>query len=339
MREKLESWIAELRVTFLTGTIVSILLGAIIAWTRESTFHPAYFLLTLAGGTLLHLGANVVNDYFDHKSGNDEINKEFIKPFSGGSRMIQLGLLTPREVLSGAILLYTAAATIGIYLAWTRGAFIIVLALVGILSGFLYTFPPFSLIRLGIGEVIVGMNFGALLTLGSYYVQTQTVTPEPLIASIPISLLIIAVLYVNEFPDSEADRAVGKKTIVVRLGRAKAVYIYSFVVMIAYTFIVLNVLYGLTPLYTLFALIPFPLAVDAIGKISRFHSEYPKLAPTNALTIIFHFLTSLLISCGYLIHGFLTTNVNLGFYVVTVVVLSCTLTTIYFYRKRKSMLL
>jgi 1,4-dihydroxy-2-naphthoate octaprenyltransferase len=188
---------------------------------------------------------------------------------------------------------------------------------------------------MGVGEAFVGVNFGALLTLGSYYVQTLTVTPEPLIASIPVSLLITAVLYVNEFPDYNADRLSGKNTLVVRLSRAKAAYGYALIVLSAYAFICLNVVYGVTPQYTLLALIPLPLALEAIRRAFRYHSDYHKLAPANALTIVFHFLTSLLLSCGYLVYGFLATTINVGFYPVMAVVLICTLSTIHFYRKGK----
>lgn len=335
MNQKLKNWVAELRIPFLTGTVVSIMLGSAIAWVREQAFHPGYFLLVLAGGMLLHLGANVVNDYFDHRSGNDEVNREFIRPFSGGSRMIQLGSLTPKEVLSGAILLYTAATAIGLYLAWTRGGFVLVLALVGVFSGVLYTSPGFNLVRMGVGEIFVGVNFGALLTLGAYYVQTQTLTFEPLIASIPVSLLITAVLYINEFPDYHADRFTGKNTIVVRLRHAKAAYGYALIVLSAYTFICINVLSNVTPQLTLLALIPLPLALAAIRRAFRYHSDSTKLGRANALTIVFHFLSSLLISCGYLAYGFLATTISVGLYLVMVVVLLCTLTTILFFQKGK----
>src|SRR3990170_8082279 len=141
MKSKLESWIIALRAPFLTATFVSIFLGTVIAWVRNDTFNVGYFLLALLGGVFLHLGANVSNDYFDHKSGADEVNKEFVRPFSGGSRTIQLGLLSPREVLAGALLFYAAAIMIGAYFTFTVGPVVIVLGLVGVVSGFFYAAP------------------------------------------------------------------------------------------------------------------------------------------------------------------------------------------------------
>ncbi len=324
-------WLTELRAPFLTATLVSIILGAAIAWTRNNAFNIAYFLLSLAGGLFLHLGTNVANDYYDHKSGNDEINKEFVRPFSGGSRTIQSGLLTPKEVISGAVLLFSGATLIGLYLTWVRGPFVLALGLIGLISGLFYTAPPLNWVGKGIGEALVGINFGALMTLGAYYVQTQEATLEPLIASLPASLLIAAVLYINEFPDYSADKAVGKKTLVVRLGRSKAVYGYALIVFGSYASIFGSVIAGITPPYTLVALIPFPLAVEAVRHAFKFHSEPFSLVPANATTIVIHLLTSLLLSLGYLVYWLEVSSV--GFVIGWFFVGIGTLFTAYFYFK------
>lgn len=244
MTGKFKSWVTELRAPFLTATLVSVVLGTVIAWARNGVFNPTIFLLALLGGAFAHLGTNVANDYYDHKSGNDEINKEFVRPFSGGSRTIQLGLLKPREVLLGSLLFFGAATLIGLYLTLVSGPLIPVFIAVGLISGLFYTAPPFNWVSKGVGEFLVGINFGALMTLGSYYVQTQALSVEPVLASIPVSLLIAGVLYINEFPDYTADKAVGKKTIIVRSGRGKAVYGYALIVFGAYASVLLAVLAG-----------------------------------------------------------------------------------------------
>lgn len=287
----------------------------------------------MTGGIFLHLGANIANDYFDHKSGNDEINKEFVRPFSGGSRMIQLGLLTPRKVLASALVFFSGAFVIGLYFAWAIGLTVLVLASVGIVSGIFYTGTPFNWASRGIGEVIVGVNFGALMTFGAYYVQTQAFSIEPFIVSIPISLLIAAVLYINEFPDYNADRSVGKNTLVVRLGRNRAASGYILIIVSSYVVVFLNVLLRIAPIYTLFALIPLPLAFTAARLASKFHSEPLELAPANALTVIFHFLTSLLLSFGYLSYRF--SPMSLGYFFLVVAVGICAVTTVKFYSNTK----
>jgi len=334
MKQKLKSWIIELRAPFLTATVVSIILGTAIAWTRNNAFNLGYFMLALIGAAFAHLGTNVANDYYDHRSGNDEVNKEFVRPFSGGSRTIQQGLLTPKEVISGAVFFFTAATLIGVYLSWVTGPLVLVLAAVGLISGFFYTAPPFNWVSKGIGEALVGINFGALMTLGAYYVQTHNMALEPLIASVPVSLLIAAVLYINEFPDYVADKAVGKNTVVVRLGRNKAIYVYVLIVFSAYMSVFINALAGVTPIYTLFALIPLPLAIDAVRHASRFHSESFSLVPANAMTILIHLFTSLLISFGYLSQSFEILSPG---YVITIsLVAICTMFVAYFYLRVKS---
>jgi len=331
MLRKAQNWFIELRAPFLTATLVSIILGTAIAWTRNSSFNSVFFALALAGGLCAHLGTNIANDYFDHKSRNDEVNKEFVRPFSGGSRTIQQGLLTPKEVLGGSLLFFTVATSIGAYLILMNRPLVLALVLVGLVSGFFYTAPPLAWASKGIGEAIVGINFGALMTLGAYYVQTQTLLLEPIVASTPISLLILAVLYINEFPDYTADKAVGKKTLVVRLGRGKAVLGYAAIVFSAYLSVFLSVLLGITPLYTLLALIPLPLAAESVQHALKFHSEPFKLVPSNASTIVLHLVTSLLLSLGYFLQGF--TFASLEYFVVIVAVGICALFTAGFYLK------
>jgi len=298
---KMKIWLAEVRAPFFTATIVPILLGATIAWARTGTFHLGLFLLTLLGGLLLHTGTNVANDYFDHRSGTDDVNVEFVRPFTGGSRMIQIGLLTPREVLSGALAAFALACLVGLCLTYVRGPLIIVLGLIGIFCGFFYTAPPFNLVSRGIGEFFIGLNFGVLMTLGSFFVQAGHLAWEPVVASIPVGLLIAGVLYINEFQDAPADGAVGKAHLVVRLGRRKAAVGYLAILVATYAVIVFAVLLRITSPFTLIALATLPVAIRAIGVARAHYDEYLKLVPANAATVFIHLLTGLLLSAGYLL--------------------------------------
>jgi 1,4-dihydroxy-2-naphthoate octaprenyltransferase len=298
---KLKIWLAEVRAPFFTATIVPILLGATIAWARTGAFHLGLFLLAMLGGLLLHAGTNVANDYFDHRSGTDDVNVEFVSPFTGGSRLIQQGLLTPREVISGALASFALACVVGLCLAYVRGPLIIVLGLIGIFSGFFYTAPPFNLVSLGIGEFFIGLNFGVLMTLGSFFVQTSYLAWEPVVAAIPVGLLIAGVVYINEFQDAPADGAVGKDHLVVRLGRRKAALGYLALLVATYTVIVLAALLRITSPFTLIALATLPVAIRAIGVARAHYDEYLQLVPANAATIFIHLLTGLLLSAGYLL--------------------------------------
>jgi len=327
LKRKIKHWIMELRAPFLTATIIPILLGTSIAWAKTGIFDPWLFLLTFLAGIFLHLGTNVINDYFDYKSGNDEINREFVRPFSGGSRMIQLGLLTPSEVLSGAIFFFILGISIGLYLVWLRGWIILLLGIIGVVSGLFYTSYPFSWASLGVGETLVGVNFGVLMSLGAYYVQTQSTAIEPLVASIPVALLITAVLYVNEFPDYNADKTVGKSTLVVRLGREKATWGYLILMATTYISILLGVLNGLMPIFSLMGIITLPLAIKAIKCVLKYHSSSFDLVPANALTITCHALIGSILFLGYIIEGI---NIQILSYLVLIGIY--TFLTIHIYR-------
>ncbi|MFH1327728.1 MAG: 1,4-dihydroxy-2-naphthoate octaprenyltransferase [Candidatus Bathyarchaeota archaeon] len=283
--------------------MIPIILGSAVAWGTTHTFLWEYFLLTIIAGIFIHIGTNVANDYFDHKSGNDEINTEYIRPFSGGSRVIQLGLLTPKEVLRGAFMFLILSGIIGVYLAIVRGPIILLLGIIGVFSGFFYTAPPFNLASRGVGEVFVGLNFGILMTLGAFYVQTQTLTWECTLAAVPIALLIAAVLYINQFPDYKADKAVGKKHLVVRLGTEKAAKVYGGILIAVYALIVLGVTFSIISPFTLIALITLPLAIKGIRHARAHHSKPLKLIPANASTILTHLLVGLLLAVGYILEG------------------------------------
>ncbi len=299
IKMKLQNWAMALRVPFLTASLVPVLLGTAIAWFTSGTLYWGFFLLTLLAGLLIHIGNNVINDYSDHRGGNDEVNREFVRPFSGGSRVIQLGLLTPVEVLSGALLAFLLSALIGFYLAWARGPLILVLGAIGLISGMFYTGGPFNWAKRGIGELLVGLNFGILMTLGAYYVQTQSFSWLPVIAAIPLSLLIAAVLYINEFPDFTADKQVGKNTLVVRLGRERAVILYALIMAGVYLSIGLGVVTGVLPLTVLLGLLTLPLAVRAVQYASKHHSSTFDLVPANALTVTGHLATGLLLTLAF----------------------------------------
>jgi 1,4-dihydroxy-2-naphthoate octaprenyltransferase len=300
---KIRVWLAEMRAPFLTAAIVPVILGTCVAWASTGIFLLDVFLLTLIAGVFVHIGANISNDYFDHRSGTDDVNEEFVRPFTGGSRMIQRGWMTPREVLAEAIVFFSLGGGIGLYLAYTRGIEILVLGIIGIGSGFFYTAPPFRLVNRGIGEIFIGLNFGVLMTLGAYFVQTQVLAWEAIFPSIPIAILITAVLYINEFPDYSADKSVGKLTAVVRLGRKRASKGYVVLMAALYLSILLPILLNLTNWYTIMGLATLPIAVLASKYVLRHYDQSLPLTPAYASTVMNHLLTGLFLCLSYLMIG------------------------------------
>lgn len=305
MNGRFKLWLAETRAPFFTATIVPISLGAVMAWARGEPFHWGWFLLTLLGGLLMHTGANMINDYMDHLRGTDAVNVEFVRPFTGGSRMIQEGLLTPKAILSASVLCFVLGSLVGLYLASVRGWVILLFGAIGLFSAVFYVTPGFSLSAIGLGELFIGLNFGVLMTLGAYVVQTGRLSWEPVVASLPVALLIAAVLYINEFQDAAADAAVGRTHLVVRLGKRLAAQGYAALMFTVYLTLVLGVLLdGVTP-WALLGLLTAPLAFKATQVALAHYDDSRQLVPANAGTIQVHLLTGLLMTVGYLLQGLL----------------------------------
>jgi 1,4-dihydroxy-2-naphthoate octaprenyltransferase len=164
----------------------------------------------------------ISDDYFDARAGVDDINAT-PTPFSGGSRVIQYGLLPPPAILSLSTASYGGGILIGLYLTITRGLPIRLIGFAGLLVSYGYTAPPLRWAYRGLGELAVGIGFGPLLVLGSYFVQTQSFSLEAFLGSIPVGLLVMLILYVNEIPDRTWDDEAGKKTLVARMREDSAV--------------------------------------------------------------------------------------------------------------------
>lgn len=298
---RLKTMIRVTRAPFFASLVGSVLVGAAIAW-YEGTLHLGYLVLTIVGIMAINAGLNMSNDYFDHLSGNDEINQE-LTPFSGGSRTIQEGILPARQVLTWSLSFYLIGIVIGLYLALARGWPVLWLGVAGVFIAFFSTAPPFKLQYRGhgLGELATGIGSGPLIVLGSYYVQAQRFTYEALFASIVAGCLGAALIWVNEFPDYEADRAVGKNTLVVVLGRERAVWGYVALLIATYGVIIAGVARGVFPYTMLLALLTLPLAYRALRGVVRFHSNTQKLIPSIASTIQLYMATVLFWCLGYAI--------------------------------------
>ncbi len=302
--KKIGAWARGIRAPFLTASLVSLMLGAAIGWYETQIFHLWYFVLTLAAGLLLHIGANVLNDYFDHKSGNDERNREFVRPFSGGSRMIQLGRLTPLETLVGAILCLAGGSLIGLYLAWTRRPLLLIGGAIGLISAVFYSHGRTNWAGKGFGEMLVGTNFGLLMTVGAYYTQTRSIHLQPLVAGLPLTFLVAAILFVNGFLDFRADSASSKRTLVVRLGRKRAAAVYVGLIAACYLSLLLGVFFSVLPIQALAGLAALPLFLRAMVHVFQNYENPAELTPANVLTITGHLILGLILILSYIWVGF-----------------------------------
>ena len=286
------------RLPFLSATAVPVFLG-VAAAARSGPFRPALALLTLLGACFIHLGLNVANDVFDASSGADEANTR-PTPFSGGSRVIQYGLVSRTQMAAIAAGFYAAGIGIGLYLAVTRGFWpLFWLGVAGVFISLAYTAPPLRLVHRGIGEVAVALGFGPIVTLGAFYVQAQRYTGEALYASLPVALLIALVLYLNEIPDRPADAAAGKRTLPVRWSKDAVLRGYALAVVANYGLIVAGVATGLMPVPAMAAVLTVPMAIKVYQGARDAYDDPYALMPAMAKNIQLHLVTGMLLALGF----------------------------------------
>jgi 1,4-dihydroxy-2-naphthoate octaprenyltransferase len=287
------------RLPFLTASLVPVALGIAAAATQHR-FNLGLAALTLLGAVAVHLGLNVANDVFDATSGADEYN---VNPtlFSGGSRVIQYGLVSLRQMIAISAVAYVVAIAIGLYLASVAGWGLLWLGLAGVLISFFYTAPPLRLVHHGLGEPATALGFGPIMVLGAYYVQTGHYALQPLVLSIPVALLVMLILYANEIPDRVADARAGKRTLVVRLSRKVVLQGYGVAAALAYLALVVGVLAGLLPWPTLAALLTIPLAVKTLRGLEQNYDDPYVLMGSLQDNVVLHFSTGILLVAGTLL--------------------------------------
>ena len=291
---KLKIWFAETRPQFLLLSVVLVFLGTCLAW-YDGAFNLGYALLTFIGLLLCHISANVLNDYFDYRSGIDLETKR--TPFSGGSGILPPSLLKPRQVFWLGVISFLLAVPIGVYFVITRGWLLLPLLLIGAICVLLYT-PIIT--RLRWPEWAPGLGMGALPVLGVYFVQTTAYTLPAIIAAIPSGILVHNLLLLNEFPDTEADKKAGRKTLPVVMGKAKASIVYSVLTAVVYLWIIGTVVAGLMPYFSLIALLTLPLAMKAIQGALKYQQTIVPAMSSNVLVVL---LTQLLLGIGYILAG------------------------------------
>jgi 1,4-dihydroxy-2-naphthoate octaprenyltransferase len=289
------------RLPFLTATIVPVTLGILIA-ASHGFFDPIAALLTIIGACFVQLGLNVANDVFDTMSGADDANVTPTK-FSGGSRVIQYGLVSLRQMATLSTVFYVLAGIIGLILLATHGSTaLLVIGVVGFIVSLGYTAPPLKFVYRGLGEIAVALGFGPLMLLGAYVVQTGgALAWEPFVASIPVALLVALILYVNEIPDRRGDARAGKRTLPVRFSRTTVIAGYNVAVAAAYVVLVAGVAVGVLPIPVLLMLLTIPLALKVSrGLAPNYENPYGLMAIMGT-NVQLHLRAGLLLLGAYLI--------------------------------------
>ena len=291
----------ELRAPFLLLPTIFVPLGVAIAWDHGS-FDPFTAVLTLLGVLSLHASVNVLNDYFDFKSGIDLATTP--TPFSGGSRVLPAKELAPASVLYGGLLFLLGGVGIGVYLIYS---FAFDPVLIGILAIAAVSVVGYSsvLSHAGIGELVAGLNFGPLLVLGTYYVQTRRIDAEPLVLGLALGLMVAGILYINEFPDTAADQQAGRRHLIVRWGKAKAAARFRVIIAAAYIVLVVGVLAGLATPLALVSVLAAPKAWKAAKILGEKYDSSMELIPGMASMVMATLWTGGLLLAAYLVIHFI----------------------------------
>jgi len=290
-------WFQALRAPFLIASIIPVIVGALAAVQIHGKFDATLFLLCLVGAVFIHLGANMANDAWDFRSGNDA-NVHHLNPFAGGGRVLIRGVINPRAHLAVALAFLGLGSLIGIFLVTQVGLPLLWLGIFGVAVAYSYVGPPLRLAHHGLGEIAVGIEFGPVTVLGTYFVLARTFDLPAIILSLSLGLLVAGILWINEVPDIPADSAVGKRTLVVRLGVPRATAVFGGLVIAAYAILVLGVIVGgLTP-WALVALFGLPLAVKPIQGLRKAGADPHALIPSNAGMILATMATGILLILG-----------------------------------------
>ena len=270
-------------------------LGILIA-ASHGQFDLVAALLTIIGACFVQLGLNVANDVFDTIQGADDAN---VTPtqFSGGSRVIQYGLVSLRQMATLSTVFYVLAGLIGLVLLATHGSTaLLVIGVVGFVVSLGYTAPPLKFVYRGLGEIAVALGFGPLMLLGAYVVQTGgALAWEPFVASIPVALLVALILYVNEIPDRRGDARAHKLTLPVRFSQATVIGGYNFVAAAAFVALVLGVVAGILPIPALLMLLAIPLAVRVSRGLAPNYDNPYALMAVMGVNVKLHLYAGLLL--------------------------------------------
>ena len=294
-RGSFKAWLMLPRFQFLPLTVIMVSLGTAIG-AYEGHFHFGHFLLAMLGSLLVHMTVNVINDYHDYVDGID-LNTQRT-PFSGGSGVLPLNLLKPKQAFWFGTICLLFAMAIGFYFVMIKGWLLFPLLL---LAGFCAYFYNVYLSKWHMGEIFAGLSFGPLLVLGAYYVQTGRYSWETLVASLAPGILTSNLLFLNEFPDREADRKGGRRHFVISLGKKDASYLFVALLTASYLCIIAGVLTKMMPAVALIGLGTIGFGWKAAKGAMKYYDNTEKLVPALGANVITILGTQALLAIGYVI--------------------------------------
>jgi 1,4-dihydroxy-2-naphthoate octaprenyltransferase len=286
-------WLMAARVRTLPAAVAPVLVGTALAGFAH-VFHPLRFLAALLGAVFIQVGTNLSNDYSDARRGADAEDR------LGPVRVTAGGLVPPRRVLVATYVSFGVAVLFGAYLIAVAGWQLLLVGAASILAGVLYTGGPRPYGYEGLGEVFVFLFFGIVAVAGSYFVQVKHLSWEAFALAVPVGLIAADILVVNNIRDIESDRRAGKRTLAVRLGRARTRVMFATVIYLAYLLAPVTWIFGPTAPWLLLCWLTLPLAA-AVARTVRNHTDGPSLNQALARTGTLQLAFCALLSAGLLL--------------------------------------
>jgi len=292
----ISTWLRVIRVRFLLASVVAVSSGLAITWWQTGNITLFDAVLTMAGVLCLHASVDLLNDYWDFKRGIDTATQR--TKMSGGSGVLPDGLLKPVQVYVVGIIFLIIGASIGIYFVATDGVIIGIILAFAVISIYFYST---KLVNWGLAEVFVTIK-GTMIVVGTYFVQTQQITEPVVLCGIIVGVLSSLVLFITSFPDYDADKTKGRKTLVISLGKQNSCSVLWVFPAIVYGITIAAVISEIFPISCLIILATIPLIIKSGHKLKQNYEELTNIIPAMSLTLYFSRITGALLVVGFLVN-------------------------------------
>jgi len=288
-------WLRVIRVRFLLASIIAVSVGLALHWSQNGSLDYFDVILTFAGVLALHASVDLLNDYWDFKRGID--TKTTRTKMSGGTGVLPEGLLKPSSVYRAGVVFLIIGSLIGSYFVIMDGILIAIILGFAILSIYFYST---KIVDSGLGEFFVAVK-GSMIVMGTFFIQSGEVTVESILAGIVIGTLSSLVLFIASFPDHDADKSKGRKTLVIVVGKEKAIKLFWLFPLVSYVVILIGVSVNLFPFLSLISLLSFPLMIKSGLGLQKNYDAIDNLVPFMSSTLQFSRLTGILFALSFLI--------------------------------------
>ena len=288
-------WLRVIRVRFLLASVIAVLVGLALNWSQNSSIDYFNTILTFAGVMALHASVDLLNDYWDFKRGIDTQTTR--TKMSGGTGVLPEGLLKPSSVYRAGVLFLIIGSLIGSYFVITNGILIAIILGFAILSIYFYST---KIVDSGLGEFFVAVK-GSMIVIGAFFIQSGEVNFESILAGVIIGTLSSLVLFIASFPDHDADKSKGRKTLVIVIGKEKASKLFWIFPLIAYSVIVIGVALSLFPVLSFIALFSFPLIIKSGLGLQKNYNSVNDLVPSMSASLKFSRITGILFALSLFI--------------------------------------